>query len=60
MQYQSIEELNLADAVRLLEDARRTSDIAKIERCKKHLRQQLECIQHYKPALYEKYVELLA
>ena len=52
MIYHSIEELNIADAVRRLRDARETNNPEQTKIATEHLREQLLIIQHSKPELY--------
>lgn len=59
MKYEPIDELNVSDAVRHLEDARRMNDQERIRTARTHLQHQLDLIKDAKPNLYEKYVNLL-
>lgn len=59
MTYKPIDELNISDAVRHLEDARRMNDQERIRVACTYLQRQLDLIKEAKPALYQKYLNLL-
>lgn len=55
MNYKSIEELNIIDALRHLNDARRMNEPERIRIARNHLRNQLDLVKEAKPDLYQRY-----
>jgi len=59
MKYEPIEELNIRDAIRHLEDAHRMGGQEQIRIARTHLREQLDLIKEAKPDLYQRCSKLL-
>lgn len=59
MKYEPIDELNIRDAIRHLEDARRMDVQEKIKIALTHLQEQLDLIKEAKPNLYQRYLKFL-
>ena len=59
MKYEPIDELNISDAARHLEDARRMNDQERIRIARTQLQNQLDLVKETKPNLYQKYLNLL-
>lgn len=57
MKYQSIEELNIADALRHLVDARRMKNLDRVQIALDHLQIQLDLVKDTRPDLYKKYAD---
>jgi len=55
MNYQSIQDLNVSDALRHLSDAERMNDPEKIQIARSHLQNQLNLVKDTNPDLYQKY-----
>lgn len=59
MEYKSIEDLNICDAVRRLEEALRMKDPERIGIARAHLKNQLDLVKTTKLSLYQKHLDLL-